>query len=278
MGLNAAGRLYDASGLPLFSLLEINALPQAEKEAIYGRILPEIVFSRFHFDRQSFRAPQGGHKIAFICPTGLGLLRIEVRRQPQDKDCLFFVEMADTPYRQIELSFCLINDPDAPRFAIDVDPQGRENAFGTLRRNIPEEIRAMEAGLSPCQVRAGLKTFKDFFRRFETFVAALCIDSIVAEPLTYSNAIRYENYGFDYISGKQLMFWIDREFRPGGELYRRLDGSTPFRRPEFAVSVRGRSWAIHDGILPQPWDNIKIYKTVGVDAGVNSFPDPDRRY
>lgn len=130
----------------------------------------------------------------------------------------------------------------------------------------------MEAGLSPNQVRRGLKMFSGFFAQFEHFVDSLGIDSIVAEPLSYNNALRYEKYGFDYLTGKQLMLWIDREFHPGGELFRRLDGSTPFRMPGMEKTVRGRSWAIHDGILPVPWDDIKIYKTIGVDAGIDTFP------
>ncbi|MCD6526800.1 MAG: hypothetical protein J7K75_07425 [Desulfuromonas sp.] len=273
MSDSMVSHLLDPDGLPLFSLREINALPVVDKERIYAAIVPDLVFERFGFDRTTFCTPDGQQRIQFICPEGLGLLRIEVRREATDRDCLFFVEVADTPYRQIELSFCLINDPDAPRFNIDCDEQGRDNSFATLRRNIPEEIRAMQAGLSPNQVRLGLKTFKNFFERFERFVASLGIDIIVAEPLSYSNAIRYEHYGFDYTTGKQLMLWIDREFRPGGELFRRLDGSTPFRQPGMEKSVRGRSWAIHDGILPQAWDDIKIYKAIGQHAGVNTFSD-----
>jgi hypothetical protein len=83
--------------------------------------------------------------------------------------------------------------------------------------------------------------------------------------------VRYEGYGFDYLTGKQLMHWIDREFQPGGILFQRLDGSTPFRQPGMEKTVRGRSWAIHDGILDQPWDNIRIYKTIGEDAGVRTY-------
>jgi len=265
--------LLDGDGLPLFSLHEINRLPGPRKEAIYRQLLPEKLFDLFSLDRDTLCGPDGRPMVKFICPAGLGLLRLEVRLRPDDRDCIFFVEVADTPYRQIELSFCLINDPEAPRYHIDVDPRGRDNSFGTMRRNIPEEIRAMHAGLSPNQVRRGLKMFSDFFRRFELFVDSLGVDTIVAEPLSYSNAIRYENYGFDYITGKQLMLWIDREFRPGGELYKRLDNSTPFRVPGMEKTVRGRSWAIHDGILPCPWDEIKIYKVIGVHAGINTFPD-----
>jgi hypothetical protein len=38
-------------------------------------------------------------------------------------------------------------------------------------------------------------------------------------------------------------------------------------------TARGRSWAIHDGILDTPWDDILIYKKVGEHAGINTFPD-----
>ena len=93
----------------------------------------------------------------------------------------------------------------------------------------------MEAGLSPNQVRRGLKLFAGFFQKFERFVDSLGIDIIVAEPLSYNNAIRYERYGFDYLTGKQLMIWINREFQPGGELFWRLDGSTPFRQPGMEI-------------------------------------------
>ncbi|HKK02031.1 MAG TPA: hypothetical protein VJ955_07685, partial [Desulfuromonadales bacterium] len=254
--------LLDPEGFPLFSLREINRLPQREKERIYSVLVPAALYDRYAIDRKHFQGPDGSRKITFVCPEGIGLLRIEVRLHPEDRDLLFFAEIADTPYHQVELAFCIVNDPEAPRFNIDEDAQGRDNCFGTMRRNIPEELRAMEYGLSPNQVRRGLKMFSPFFRNLERFVDALGLDTIVAEPLSYNNAIRYEKYGFDYITGKQLMLWINREFRPDGELFRRLDGSTPFRRSGMERTVRGRSWAIQDGILNRPWDDVKIYKTL----------------
>lgn len=266
-------RVLDRDGLPLLSLRDINRLPEAVKEGIYRRLIPRPLFARFGICEDSLRGRDGCRKVRFICPEGLGLLRIEVRLHPEDRDCVFFVEIADTPFGQVELSFCLINDPAAPRFDIDRDPAGRENCFGTLRRNRAEELKAMQAGLSPNQVRRGLHFFSPFFEQFERFVADLGCGVIVAEPLSYNNAIRYERYGFDYTTGKQLMLWIDREFRPGGILFRRLDGSSPFRQPGMEKSVRGRSWAIHDGILERPWDGVKIYKVPGVDSGIDTFPD-----
>jgi len=97
------------------------------------------------------------------------------------------------------------------------------------------------------------------------------MDMIVAEPLTYDNAVRYEKYGFDYLSGRRLMEMIDREFAPGGRLTARLDGSSPFRMPGMERNAHGRSWAIHDGIMDEPWEGVSIYKMVGSAAGVNTF-------
>ncbi|KIH75826.1 hypothetical protein SAMN05660860_02970 [Geoalkalibacter ferrihydriticus] len=266
-----SARLLDPQGVPLCSLVEINRLAPVIKEELYRRLVPRRIFTDYAIDPGSLRCPDGQRAVTFICPEGLGLVRIEVRPRRRKRDCLFFVEVADTPYGQIELSLCLINDLDAPRYNVDVDELGRDNCFGTLRRNRGEELRAMSAGLAPNQVRRGLQMFSQFFEQFEKFVAALGISVIIAEPLSYDNAVRYEGYGFDYLSGKKLMLWINEEFQPGGLLFQRLNGESPFRRPGMEKTVRGRSWAIHDGILGRPWDGVKIYKTVGQHAGVNTF-------
>lgn len=264
--------LVDSTGTPLNSLLDINRLPPAEKEAVYRSLLPEALCAEFGIDPVTFKGREDGlRKVEIIAPRGLGLVRIEVRRSPEE-DCIFFTELADTHYLQIELSFFLTNDPSAPRFDIDRDAMGRSNHFGSCRRNIGEEVRALQAGLAPHQVRRGKGLFRPFLPRLEALAASLGAEMIVTEALCYANAIQYEKHGFDYVTGKALMQWIDREFRPGGILYRRLDGTTPFRQPGMEKTVRGRSWAIHDGILDQPWDEVILYKRIGEDAGVDSFP------
>jgi hypothetical protein len=96
---------------------------------------------------------------------------------------------------------------------------------------------------------------------------------VIIEPLTYNNAITYERYGFAYFQGRQRMEWIDRALRPGGEHFDRFDGATPFRKPDAWRSIRGRSWAIHDGLLGEPFGDIRMYKRVGHHAGINTFPD-----
>lgn len=266
-------QLRDARGKSLHSLADINALDVAVKERIFGRLIPQRLFEMFGISPESFLGADGQRKVSIIAPAGLGLLRIDVRLSSGDRDPVFFLDLADTQYRQMELAFCIICDPAAPRFDVDRDSSGRDNCFATLGRNIREERQAMTAGLFPNQTRRGLKLFAEFFPLLERFVDSLGMEMILAEPLTYDNAIRYEKYGFDYLTGKRLMKEINEGFRSGGVLCRRLDCSTPFRMPGQERTVRGRSWAIHDGILDEPWDDIRIYKMVGEHANVNTFPE-----
>lgn len=264
-------QLLDAAGEPLGSLMQINRLDEPEKNSIYAKLLPERLLSLLSIDRQTLLNPAGERLVTIIAPVGLSLIRIEVRSRPDISDTTFFLELSDTHYHQMELAFCIVCDPSAPRFDVDLDEEGNNNWFTTHGRNIPEELRAMQAGLFPNQTRRGLRLFCEFFPLFERFVDSLGIEMITAEPLTYDNAIRYEKYGFDYLRGLRLMQEIDREFQPGGRYFKRLDGSGEFRMPGMERTVRGRSWAIHDGILGQPWDEVQIYKMIGVDAGLNTF-------
>ena len=264
--------MRDVAGRPLCSLADINSLDIPEKEAIYGALLPQRLLGMLGIEQETFRGADGENKITIIAPSGLGLLRMEVRNHPLDRDTVFFIDLADTHFRQMEFSFCIISDPEAPRFNVDVDQFGHDNCFATMGRNIPEEVRAMAAGLFPNQTRRGLRMFGEFFPLLERFVDSLGMEMIVAEPLTYDNAIRYEKYGFDYLTGRLLMLEIDEGFKPGGLFFRRLDGSSPFRMPGMNRTVRARSWAIHDGILDKAWDEVRIYKMIGEDAGINTFP------
>ena len=278
--------LQSARGTLLGGLADINALETAEKERIYTGIIPPRLFQFLEISPETLKGADGRRRVTIIAPDGLALARIEVRRDPNDRRTAFFLDIAETHFHQMELSFCIINDPFAPYFAVDLDEHGNDNCFTTLGRNIGEEIRAMRAGLFPNQTSRGLRMFGEFFSRFERFVDALEMDIILADPLTYDNAIRYEKYGFDYLNGRRMMMEIDREFRPGGVLFNKLDGSGPFRMPGMEKSAHGRSWAIHDGILDEPWDDlsmdkildepwedIRIYKTIGTFAGINTFPD-----
>jgi hypothetical protein len=272
-GLPGNEALRSARGDLLGGLLDINGLDSLEKCQIYARIIPPRLLHLLDISPETLCGRDSRRRVTIIAPEGMSLARIEIRQQPEDRRTTFFLDIAETHYHQMELSFCIINDPFAPYYAVDVDEGGHDNCFASMGRNIPEEIRAMHAGLFPNQTSHGLKMFGEFFGLFERFVDALRMDMILAEPLTYDNAVRYEKYGFDYLNGRRLMREINKEFRPGGDLYSALDGSTPFRMPGMEKSVHGRSWAIHDGILEEPWEDIRIYKTIGVMADVNTFPE-----
>lgn len=68
------------------------------------------------------------------------------------------------------------------------------------------------------------------------------------------------------------MGYINEGFKPGGELSLRLDGTTPFRNPEAASTIRGRSWAIHEGILGRAWDGVKMVKRLGPPLRADTAP------
>jgi hypothetical protein len=147
--------------------------------------------------------------------------------------------------------------------------------FGTLKRNRTAEEQAMQAGLAPGQVRVGLGGSRLVFEQVETFLSMLGHRAFFLEPLTYASAWVFERRGFAYVRGHKLMDDIQREFQPGGKLYECLDDRSPFRKREQANTVRGRAWAIHDGVLEAldlRWDNIRMVKQIGRLAGVETFP------
>ncbi len=261
-----------AGGAQLRSIHAINQLPLETKERIYQRLIPNRLFTRFSIDPLTFLNTDQERVIDFITPRQAGFAIIEMRRHPEDKDCIFFLEMADTPLSKVEITFLIVNDPDSPRFDIDRDEEGRRTKFGTARRNPAEEARAMRNGLAPGQIRKGLGVMHDFMPELIEFVHQMRHDVFLVEPLAYHSAIAFEQYGFNYLRGQKKMDYIQREFQPGGELFDRLDGSTPFRQPGAERTIRGRSWAIHDGILGEPWRDVEMYRSVDRPARISTFP------
>jgi hypothetical protein len=106
----------------------------------------------------------------------------------------------------------------------------------------------------------------------ESLMAVLNQREYIAQPLYYHAAVLFERIGCAYTLGQSRMEEINAGFAQGGKLRARLDGSTPFRAPELAETVRGRSWAIHAGILDRPWDRVRMVKQLGRHAGVDTCP------
>jgi len=253
------------------TIYEINKMAEKERERLLSVLIPARFLEMFSIDPETYANPAGVRCVKFACPENMPFFQIDLRRDPGDRDASYFLDVSSSPFGQMEISFIIVNDPDGERFNIDVDENGQDTYFGTARRNIPEEIRSMEAGLAPAQVRRGLRAMRDLISCWDVFFVNIGHRFYFLEPMSYNSAILYERGGFQYVKGKEMMEGIDREFRPGGVLHARLDGSTPFRKQEYWKTVRGRSWAIHDGILDKPWESPKMYKTVGVSGGVCTF-------
>lgn len=254
------------------TIREINNLPEAEKIAIYSRLLPEWLFTQYGIDRETLTY-DGFPVVRFQAKSGTRAVEISVKRHAGDLDAMLYLNMVDTFHNQLLVLLVVVNDPAAPRFNTDIDEHGNKTLFGTASRNVYAEIAAMKAGLAPGQVRAGLRAFKYSVPVFEQFVSDMGHDLFFIEPLAYHNAIVFERYGFNYLSGLSEMKRIHEGFQPGGELYTKLNDENPFRKREYANSVRGRSWAIHDGILGHSFTGFQMYRHIGKHAGVESFPD-----
>ncbi len=261
-----------------FSIAKLNRLAKDERDRTYLQLVPRSIFERFQINPKTLLNKDGERVVRGIFPSDENFGCIEVQYRAGDKDSIFSCQVSLESFMEsLHLDFVIINDPFSERFNVDVDEQGRDTLYGTRSRNIPEEIRAMEAGLAPGMVRRGLRLMEEFTGCLDKFMASLGLKSITTNAFFYHNAILWEKYGFTYFRGGKIMENIQKEFQPGGLFYERLDNSTPFRKKGMEGSIRGRSWAIYDGIyvdaLGEEWESPIMYKTVGKDFKVNTFPD-----
>ncbi|HEX9615791.1 MAG TPA: hypothetical protein VGA03_00145, partial [Anaerolineales bacterium] len=245
-GSLSAEQLNQDSSLPI-TLRQINSLPDHAKRRIYRILLPTNLLAQYGIDPITWKGPDGGQHIRIKGEQETGRVDVSVRKSADSPDEILILELADNAYDGIELNLILINDPDSPRFRVDQDENGRPTLFGTARRNLAEEERAMKAGLAPAQARSSLRASRQVLEHLETFLAALGQRAYFLEPLTYASAWLFERRGFAYVRGHKLMDDIHEQFQPGGKLYQALDGSTPFRQQDQWRTVRGRAWAIQDG-------------------------------
>lgn len=257
------------------SLQAVNNLPANAKQRIYRMLIPSELLTRFEINPLSWKQPEGDERVTLTAEAGTGDLHISVRDAATDTDPFFCIELSENAMRGIDLNLLLLNDPKSARFQTDVDPQGNDTHFGTTGRNLPEEERAMRSGLAPGQIRSSLNASKIALQQMDTFLSFLAHHTIFLEPLTYTSAWVFERRGFAYVRGHKLMDTIHAEFQMGGRLYQALDGSTPFRQPDQWRTVRGRAWAIHDGILEKidtRWNALRMVKQVGRHASVETAP------
>ena len=265
--------ISDVLGTGITSLRKINSLPAEIKKRVYASLVPLDLFTTYGVDPVTLLDREGNKAFGFDFPSEKGTVKIEFKRSVSENDPIVFIQISDTLYNQVEFEWIIINDPDSERFQIHISDSTQFIPPGSEFRNIPEEIRSMQAGLAPGQVRKGLHKFHVIMDLLESLLSRLRISLIHGAPYAYHNAIEMERIGYFYTSGKELMLEIDREFHPRGRLLRKLDGSSPFRRPGMEKTIRGRSWAIHDGILDKPWICPAMTKIIGRRAKDYTFAD-----
>lgn len=244
----------------------INQLPEEEKRAIYARYIPNELKERFDLPELTDREDL----LQFRFAEGSSDVEMRVYHQPEFPDPVLYAHLADTLNGQIQVLLYILNDPESPRFDVDRMPDGSPTRFGTSARNLEAEKAALEYGLAPGQVRRGLRLLRSAIAKFETFLTGLGHEMYFIEPLYYHNAVIFERYGFAYQIGKRRMEEIRMGFQEGGALHQQLDNSNAFRSSRAANSIRLRSWAIHDGILGEPFTDVTMYKQVGKKANFST--------
>lgn len=268
--------LLERDSVTPITIKQLNNLSEAIKRRVYRGLLSPALLTRFGVDPITWMDSEKNELVTLKADSGSGVVFLSAQRTSSPTDEFFTLELADNAYNGIDLNLLVLSDPSAPRFETDYDADGNPTMFGTLRRNLEAEKNAKEAGLAPGQVRSGLSSSKGVFEQVESFLSTLGHRAYFLEPLTYASAQVFERRGFAYVRGHKLMDDIHREFQPGGRLHACLDGSTPFRQPDQWNSIRGRAWAIHDGVLSAldaNWDKFRMVKQIGKHAGVTTFPN-----
>lgn len=263
------GRL-DALGLG--GITEINMLPPRVREEVYLRLVPNRLLAALALERHALRVHPDNPLVSITAPDEASWARVELRAAADDRDPALLIDVGTSAFGVPQLSLVQINDPQSPRFAIDRDEDGLDTLLGTVRRNEAEERRAMAAGLAPGQVRGGLRMLGAVLGAMDDFCRLLGQEFYLVEPLFYHSAILYERRGCGYVTGRDRMEAIHQAFLLGGDLHRRLDDSSPFRQRGLERTARGRSWAIHDGVLGGPWDGVKMFRAPAAPAEVSTFP------
>jgi hypothetical protein len=255
----------------------IRTLAEPQWLELFRILIPWDCFAQFHIEPETFQDPHGRLRLRVLYRNRGRVLNVRITDPDDPMDPIYSIFLGEYGDDGVDAIGININDPRSRRFEVDLDQFGRIPADQfSGRRNVKEEIEAMKAGLAPGQVKKGLRWFGEALAGLEAFLKRLNKRFIHCEAMAYHNAMIYERHGFGYEfrTFRDEMSWIDREFRaPSGILYKRLDGSSAFRQRGYERTVRGRSWAIHDGIMGRPWAKPLMVKEVEIHAGVNTFPD-----
>lgn len=245
--------------------------PLSEQLKLFRRLLPPSILTYYAIDEETLRTAHGDLALHVSADVDAGLVELSLWRNKTDIDPAMLLNFGETANGQINVYLVVVNNLYADRYNIDYDDEGRPTLLGLVRRNLGEEARALHAGLSPGQVRPGLGlVVRRLLPTAEKLLLELGKQYIFAQPLAYHNAILLERWGFIYLTGQRFMEALQARFTDG-DLRAALDGST-FRPPDAWRTVRGRSWAIHDGILGEPWPELHMVRRLDKPGTIDTFP------
>lgn len=260
----------------------INNLNQHQKEGLYRNLIPPSIYHRIGINPLNFSDRKGVKVVRFFCPEGDRTCLVEIKTNDMD-DPVYSIQISDSiDPTMMEWDFLIVNDPESVYYNTNFDEDGKDTLFGWASRNLVEEQKAMEAGYFPGQTRKGMGYTREVVGILDYFCRILGLKSVRLEALFYHNAITYERMGYSYFEGYKQMKRINELFESGQILYEKLDNSSPFRKQEFARTIKGRSWAIHDGILndieddilDEGWVSPQMYRMVEKPRAMITFPDP----
>ncbi len=150
---------------------QIQALPEAEWFDLFSCLIPQECFSQFGIDPNTFEDSQGRLRLRVLYRGQGRILNVRITNPADPVDPIYSIFMQEYGEEGVEVLGLNINDPASERFEVDVDEYGRIPAdLVSGRRNIPEEIRAMHAGLAPGQVRRGLRWTRGALEGLEEFL------------------------------------------------------------------------------------------------------------
>ena len=132
----------------------INQLSNPEKRQIYARVIPPELLDRFHLS--PFLVDKEGNSLLHLkADPGSTSIEMSLFHKHGFPDPILYGHITDTINGKLHVLLYILNDPDSPRFDVDHMPDGTPTSFGTRYRNIEAEIAAMQAGLTPGQIRRG---------------------------------------------------------------------------------------------------------------------------
>src|SRR3989304_3483343 len=130
-------------------------MPEKERERFLSVLLPRRLLAMFSIDPETFRNDRGVRGVGFVCPERMPVFQVDLRRDPDDRDAAYFLDLSNSVFGQMEVSFVIVNDPGSERFDIDVDEHGQDTYFGTARRHGPGGVPGGKAGVGPRGGRGG---------------------------------------------------------------------------------------------------------------------------